>query len=194
MSDNKLIINTFDGGLNWDSHITNQNPTTYRYALNAIEADLYQNSFISNEHGNRLVKEYGAKITGKIYLQSRNSTLYFLQNGELHLFSHRDGSSKFVCSDKEFGCNWYLDGCEYIEPIYKHIKGCKELHVYWSSACESNGENGFTWDPLFDQISDAVGDGFGFACPCPGKHKNRSLRSFDRLPLSLIQLLKQVFH
>lgn len=147
MSDNKLIINTFDGGLNWDSHITNQNPTTYRYALNAIESDLYQNSFISNEHGNRLVKEYGAKITGKIYLQSRNSTLYFLQNGELHLFSHRDGSSKFVCSDKEFGCNWYLDGCEYIEPIYKYIKGCNELHVYWSSACE------YRWINLDEMLS-----------------------------------------
>ena len=47
--DNKLNINTFTGGLDWDSHPSTQPADSYRYMLNGITSDLYQDSFISNE-------------------------------------------------------------------------------------------------------------------------------------------------
>ena len=148
MSD-KLNINTFTGGMDWDSHPSTVESTSYKYALNAITSDLYQDSFISNEHGSNLFSDLGSSITGLMYLQSKNSTLYFLDSGDLWLVSHKNKSKTFVCSDKEFGCNWHLDGCEWIEGVYKTMSAsCNELIVYWSSACE------YRWINLDEMLSE----------------------------------------
>lgn len=145
---NKHNINTFNEGLDWDSDPTVQTPNSYKYALNMISNDLYQDSFISNEHSNFLFVDLEATITGYLYIQNRDSTLYFLTNGELWLVSHKDKSKKLVCSDKEFNCNWNLEGCEWIEAVYKSMNSnCNELLVYWSSGCE------YRWINLDEMLS-----------------------------------------
>lgn len=145
--DNKLNINTFTGGLDWDSHPSTQPADSYRYMLNGITSDLYQDSFISNEHSNNLFIDLGSTITGSIYIQSKDATLYFLDSGELYLVSHKDKSKTFVCSDKEFGCDWKLGGCEWIEGVFKHMYSCNELFIYWSSGCE------YRWINLDEMLS-----------------------------------------
>lgn len=132
----KNVINTFSGGLDWDSHVSNQTPDTYRYALNAITSDLYQDTFISNEHSNRKFVDLGSTITGEIHIQSKDSTIYFTDAGEIWMVSHKHATKTFVCSDTEFGCDWKLGGCEWIQGVYQYIYSCNELLIYWSSACE----------------------------------------------------------
>jgi len=145
--ENKNIINTFTGGLDWDSDRTVQPPDTYRYAENLVTSDLYQDTYVSNEHSNRLFADLGSIITGTLPVQSKDSTLYFLDNGDLWLVSHKDGTKTFVCSDKEFGCDWKLSGCEWIEGVYKYQYSCHELLVYWSSGCE------YRWINLDEMLS-----------------------------------------
>ena len=121
--DTNRIINSFSSGLDLDNHIGITDNTTYKYALNIVNNDSDQNTYISNEHSNRKVASYGAKIVGRKYINQLNSTVIFLQNGEIHLFNHDKEESKFVASDTEFNCDWGFGSCEWVEILnyYQYI-------------------------------------------------------------------------
>lgn len=138
MSSPKLIINTFEGGMDWDSHPSALPNNKYRRALNMIYSDGEQDSYITNEYGEHEFVEFGANIVGANYISYRNQTLVFLDNGELWLADHNTNEKIFVCSDKEFNCDWGLSGCEWIgecQCTFKTMQPCNELQVYWSSSC-----------------------------------------------------------
>lgn len=122
--------------MNRDIHKDGGDNTTYRYALNAIAKDNEQVSFLSNEYSNRLCHDYGSTIVGSTYIESKNSTLVFLENGELHLLNNDDCTSKFIASDTEFGCDWGFEKCEYVYAELKEMHPCGDLHAYWSSGCQ----------------------------------------------------------
>ena len=126
------ITNTFGGGLNWDNHISVGDNTTYRYAVNIINNDHIQTSFISNEHSNRKVAQYGSKIVGIKYVNKLNSSIVLLDSGEIHLFNHDEESSKFVASDTEFGCDWGFNACEWVN-IYEYEQYICDLWITYSS-------------------------------------------------------------
>jgi len=126
------IVNTFSGGLNWDNHIAVGDNTTYRYATNIINNDHIQTSFISNEHSNRKIAQYGSKIVGIKYVNKLNSSIVLLANGEIHLFNHDEESSKFVASDTEFGCDWGFGSCEWVN-IYEYEEYICDLWITYSS-------------------------------------------------------------
>lgn len=132
---NKYIINQFSGGLNSDIHPSGGNNTTYDYALNIVNKDYEQTSYLSNEASTTEVANFGNTIVGASYIDERNKTLIFLQNGELWLFNHDDHSKEFVASDTEFGCDWGFKECEWIYAEFKTLQPCSELHAYWSSGC-----------------------------------------------------------
>ena len=115
MSKSERIVNSFGSGLNWDDHINITDNKSYRYAMNIINNDNNQNTYISNEHSNRLVASYGSKIVGRKYINKINSTVILLQSGELHLFNHDTETTKFVASDSEFGCDWGFSACEWVQ-------------------------------------------------------------------------------
>jgi len=135
MSRDILISNTFKH-LDRDTHPDAKNNETYEYALNATIDDYNQVGYISNESSNRLCHDYGETIVGSSYIEDRNATLVFLKNGELHLLSHEDCSSKFIASDTEFGCDWGFKECEWIYGEFKTMFPCDDLFVYWSSGCQ----------------------------------------------------------
>ena len=56
------IVNTFNGGLDSDSHLTVGSNNDYRYGLNLIKTDEDQTTFISNEHSNRLVASFSGNV------------------------------------------------------------------------------------------------------------------------------------
>jgi hypothetical protein len=136
MSSNNIITNTFSKFMNRDIHKDGGDNTSYRYALNAVAKDTEQFSFLSNEHSNRLCKDFGSTIVGATYIESRNSTIVFLQNGELHLLNNDSCSSQFIASDTEFGCDWGFKGCEYVYAELKTMHPCGDMHAYWSSGCQ----------------------------------------------------------
>jgi hypothetical protein len=136
MSSNNIITNTFSKFMNRDIHKDGGDNTSYRYALNAVAKDTEQFSFLSNEHSNRLCKDFGSTIVGATYIESRNSTIVFLQNGELHLLNNDSCSSQFIASDAEFGCDWGFKSCEYVYAELKTMHPCGDMHAYWSSGCQ----------------------------------------------------------
>lgn len=131
--DNKdKIINTFDGGLDWDSHLTTGSNKDYRYALNIINTDEEQTVFKSNEHSNRLVASFSGNIVGKRYITQLGSTIFFIEGGEVYLYNHAKEELKFVASASEFGCDWGMSGCEWID-IHNYYQYINDLWVTYSS-------------------------------------------------------------
>jgi len=130
--DTNRIINSFGKGLDWDGHITATDNASYKYALNIVNNDDKQNTYISNEHSNRKVATYGSKIVGRKYINPINSTVIFLENGEIHLFNHDKEESKFVASDTEFGCDWGFNACEWVE-IFNYYQYICDLWITYSS-------------------------------------------------------------
>ena len=130
--DANRIINNFGKGLDWDGHPGVTDNASYKYALNIVNNDNEQNTYISNEHSNRKVATYGAKIVGRKYINPINSTVIFLQNGEIHLFNHDKEESKFVASDTEFGCDWGFNACEWVE-IFNYYQYVCDLWITYSS-------------------------------------------------------------
>lgn len=132
MSKSNIILNHFAKGLDWDSHISASNNDSYRYAMNIINNDHEQTTYISNEHSNRQVASYGSDIVGKKYINKINSTIVLLKNGELHLFNHDTEVSKFVASDTEFGCDWGFNGCEWVN-VWDYDQYICDLWITYSS-------------------------------------------------------------
>ena len=127
----KPILNTFDGGLYLDAHWTTQPPNTWNYALNVVNRDFYQKNYISNEHSNYKAVEYDHQIVGARYINSLNSTLYILINGEFHLYNHDKRTSQFVASDTEFGCIWGFKECRWVDPEIQVVENGEHI-VRWS--------------------------------------------------------------
>lgn len=135
MSQNKYIVNSFEGGLNSDLHPDSVGNKTYDYALNIVNKDHNQITYLSNEHSTEESADFGQTIVGASYINDRNKTLIFLQNGELWLFDHKTKKKEFVASDTEFGCEWGFKDCEWMYAEFKTMQPCSELHAYWSSGC-----------------------------------------------------------
>lgn len=126
------IRNTFRRGLNSDNHISISDNESYRYAKNLMFGDDKQNTFLTNEHSNRLIKYYDSPIVGKKYINKINSVVVLLANGEIHLFNCDTEQSKFVASDTEFGCNWGFEQCEWVDVFDTDQYIC-DIWLYWSS-------------------------------------------------------------
>lgn len=126
------ITNTFTGGLDWDSHLTIGDNNDWRYALNIIRNDESQTTFISNEHSNRLVGTLPGNIVGKKYISQLNSTIFFVEGGEIHLYNHAKEELKLVAKASEFGCDWGMTECEYID-IHNYYQYINDLWVTYSS-------------------------------------------------------------
>ena len=132
MANNKPIINTFGGGLDWDNHIQVTDNTTYKYAENLIDSDNLQTTFKSNEHSNRLLHKYNVAIVGRKYINKLNSTVVLLENGEIHLFNHDTEVNKFVAVDTEFNCDWGFNTCEWVNVLDYEEYIC-DLYITYSS-------------------------------------------------------------
>jgi hypothetical protein len=126
------ITNTFNGGLNWDNHIAVGDNNDYRYALNIINSDEEQNSFKSNEHSNREVASFSGRILGKKYITQLASTIFFIEGGEVHLYHHAKEELKLVAKASEFGCDWGMIGCEWIN-IHNYYQYINDLWITYSS-------------------------------------------------------------
>lgn len=111
---------------------------SYRFALNACHKSSDRSQFgLVNAEAHEKVASFGGKIVGKSLIEERNQILFFVENGgsQLWLYDTKTKATTFVCSDQEFGCTWNFGNCEYIYGEFKKFNKCKELHVYWSSAC-----------------------------------------------------------
>lgn len=126
------ITNTFQGGLDWDSHLTVGDNTNYRYALNIISNDEDQLTFKSNEHSNRLLYEFPGSIIGKKYITQLASSLFLIEGGKIYLFNHTTEECKFVAESSEFGCDWGMNGCEWIN-IHNYYQYINDLWITYSS-------------------------------------------------------------
>lgn len=131
MTKNK-ITNVFNGGLDWDTHLTAGNNENYRYALNMISTDENQDTFLSNEHSTRHIATLPNDIVGKRYISQLNSTVFFIEGGEIYLFNHYTEEIKFVAKSSEFGCNWGMQGCEWID-IHVYYQYINDLWLTYSS-------------------------------------------------------------
>jgi hypothetical protein len=131
------LINTFEKGMYQDSLPHLQPKGTFRYARNMVFGDREAKGYgMSTEESNKLIHDYGKKIVGGKYIESLDATVLFLEDGSIHLFDHTKEESTFVAQDKEFGCNWGFQGCEWIRPDVKTDQPCNEVKVYWSSGCD----------------------------------------------------------
>lgn len=131
------LINTFEKGMYQDSLPHLQPKGTFRYARNMVFGDREAKGYgMSTEESNKLIHDYGKKIVGGKYIESLDATVIFLEDGSIHLFDHTKEESTFVAQDKEFGCNWGFQGCEWIRPDVKTDQPCNEVKVYWSSGCD----------------------------------------------------------
>lgn len=132
-------LNTyFTRGMIQDSLESLQPEGSYRFAFNAVTQSKDRSNFgLTNEEEIEQVASLGGTIVGKSYIEERNKTLLFVQNGgsQLWLFDHKTNQIQFVCSDTEFSCDWGFSNCEFIYGEFKKFNKCKELHVYWSSEC-----------------------------------------------------------
>jgi hypothetical protein len=126
------ITNTFNGGLNWDNHITVGDNNDYRYALNIANSDEEQSTFKVNEHSNREVASFSGNILGKKYITQLGSTIFFIEGGEVYLYNHAKEELKFVAKASEFGCDWGMTGCEWI-TIHNYYQYINDLWITYSS-------------------------------------------------------------
>lgn len=126
------ITNTFNGGLNWDNHITVGDNNDYRYALNIVNSDEEQSTFKVNEHSNREVATFNGNVVGKKYITQLASTIFFIEGGEVHLYNHAKEELKLVAKASEFGCDWGMTGCEWI-TIHNYYQYINDLWVTYSS-------------------------------------------------------------
>jgi hypothetical protein len=132
MNSKTKIVNTFNGGLDSDSHLTVGTNNDYRYALNIIKSDEDQSTFISNEHSNRLVASFSGNVVGKKYITQLHSTIFFIEGGEIHLYNHAKEEIKFVAKASEFGCDWGMGSCEWID-IHNYYQYINDLWITYSS-------------------------------------------------------------
>lgn len=126
------IINTFNGGLNWDNHIATGDNNDYKYALNIINSDENQNTFKSNEHSNREIATFSGNVIGKKYITQLASTIFFIEGGEVYIYNHSKEELKFVAKASEFSCDWGMTGCEYI-TIHNYYQYINDLWLTYSS-------------------------------------------------------------
>lgn len=126
------ITNTFNGGLNWDDYISVGDNNDYRYALNIVNSDEEQNTFRVNEHSTREVASFSGNVVGKRYITQLASTIYFLEGGEIHLYNHNTKELKFVAKASEFGCDWGMDDCEWID-IHNYYQYINDIWITYSS-------------------------------------------------------------
>ena len=126
MDNKKQLNNTFVKGMNWDSHVSVSDNQSMRYALNIINSDDKQDTYKSNEHSNTKIFSHSIPIVGRKYINSINSTIVFLQSGEIYIDNHDTKESKFVASDTEFGCDWGFKECEWID-----------IHNYYEYICDT---------------------------------------------------------
>jgi hypothetical protein len=129
---NKPVTNSFEGGLNYDDHFSYGSNKDYRYAKNIISSDDKQNTWKSNEHSTRKLATFDSNIVGKKYITELNSSIFFLEGGKIYIFNHNKEELKFVASADEFGCDWGMSGCEYIN-IHNYYQYINDIWLTYSS-------------------------------------------------------------
>lgn len=131
------LTNTFEKGMLQDSLKYLQAQGTYRYARNMVKGDREALGYgLAVEESNKKLHTFDGKIVGAYYVESLDASVYFIADGSIHLFDHNTYESTFVCQDKEFGCDWNFQECEWISATFKTDQPCDEIKVYWSSGCE----------------------------------------------------------
>lgn len=131
-------LNTFTGGIDYDSLPELIAPDSYRMAINAVDQSRDHTGFgLTNELRNRLVLDLPGTIKGWSYIEDIDATLFFVDNGvsSIYIYYHKTETQQFVVSDSELGCDWGFDRCEFLYGEFKRFNSCNELHVYWSSDC-----------------------------------------------------------
>jgi hypothetical protein len=131
------LINTFENGMVMDSLKYLQAKGTYRYAKNMTKGDREHFGYgLAVEEGNKKLHTFSSNIVGAYYVESLDASVYFTVDGSIHLFDHNTREVTFVAQDKEFGCNWGFQDCEWISATFKTDQPCNETKVYWSSGCD----------------------------------------------------------
>lgn len=131
------LNNTFEKGMLQDSLKYLQAQGTYRYAKNMTRGDREATGYgLSVEESNKKLHTFSSKIVGAYYVESLDASVYFTADGSIHLFDHNSKESTFVAQDKEFGCDWGFQECEWISATFKTDQPCNETKVYWSSGCD----------------------------------------------------------
>jgi hypothetical protein len=131
MDDNKLITREFTGGMNLDGHSSQQATGTIPFALNVINKDSKQTQFKSNEHSNKKLIKFPAKIAGKIHQDEYNRTFYLLRDGSIYYQDHNTEKEYFVVKDTEFNCKWEISDCERVDMVV-YTKN-SDTYLQWSS-------------------------------------------------------------
>ncbi len=132
------IINTFQQGLDMDSHPTLVKEGAYNFALNAVKTSQeYVNAGRSTEKSNELVHQFQGSIVGYVRIEERDSTVFFVKGStsDIWIFNHNTNEAKKIISDADFGCNWNFSSCNWIHAIKKTIAPCNEVVVYFSANC-----------------------------------------------------------
>jgi hypothetical protein len=130
------IINTFNEGMVQDIPESLAPKNTYQWAKNAVLADRESLGLtLSNEESNKLVADVGEPIVGQVFVEAINSSIIFSASDKISIFDHDKEILTEVMTAGEFGCSWGFNQCEWIDPEYKFMQSCDELHVYFSSNC-----------------------------------------------------------
>ena len=131
------LTNTFENGMAMDSLKYLQPKGTYRYARNMTKGDRNHIGYgLSVEESNKKIHTFDHEVVGAYYVESLDGSVYFTADGSIYLFDHATDKVTFVAQDKEFGCNWGFQGCEWISATFKTDQPCNETKVYWSSGCD----------------------------------------------------------
>jgi hypothetical protein len=166
-----VIRNTFEGRMTTDALAYAVPKGSYLWAKNAVHQDRKYRAYggLASEEGNKKVYDFGGAVKGDAYVESVNSSFYFVGN-TIHMFNHTTMKGQVVASASEFGCEWASGECEYIRPTFKTMQPCNELHMYWSQGCEYYTMNITEMlDPIRKEalkscIAQGNEDGCGYTC------------------------------
>lgn len=136
----KLIRKTFNGGMITDALPMIAPKDSYKYALNAVFGDrTYSNYGLSMEESNKLVCELAGKIVGVSHVDERNWSIIFLAGNDgssgIYYYDHNKDKCELIVTDKEMGCDWCFDQCEFKYGEVKQFGACNEMTLYFSSCC-----------------------------------------------------------
>lgn len=134
---NKILRNTFSGGMDLDSYPSFIPDGAVRYRLNGEDTtDFSVNTFDSNARGNSEFVDLPKDVVASILVKERDWAVVFSKDGgkdTIGYIDFKEKTYKEVMNAQEFKCAWNFHDCELISVDYDYISGCNELKVYFSS-------------------------------------------------------------
>lgn len=160
----KEINNILSKGLITDTHLEVSDNSSYRYALNLINEDLQQTSFLTNEQSTNLVYEFPTNIVGNLYIPKYDSTIFLLQDESIYKLDHKTNITTFVAKSSEFNCSWGFSTCENIDLHYYEDYPCDSWITFSANSIYYNINLSELLDPtrksnLIEQLSTQCGSG-----------------------------------